>query len=375
MGPFEVGPWRTRLRLFFVVPVLAACTNADSSVPADQGASSAHEEAAIAIFAEYDRPGSPGCAVGVVQEGGMVLEAGYGEANLDWGLPIEPSTVFYVGSVSKQFTAAAVALLSLEGKVDLDASIRSYVSELPVAYQEVTVRHLIHHTGGVIDIYRAMDQDGLSPANRFDKQDGLRLLASKPLDFPPGDRYSYSNGGYFLLAWIVERASGQTLREFTAARIFEPLGMADTHFHDDPEHIVERRAMSYEPADGGGFRQSYWTNFALPGQGGLYSTVEDLAKWDANWVDPVVGGPELIDLMHTTGVLNDGTGLDYAFAIRDTEWQGHRLVQHSGSMMGFKAHYHRFPDDRTSIFTFCNLGTIDPGELGLQLAGQVLGSR
>jgi CubicO group peptidase (beta-lactamase class C family) len=317
-----------------------------------------------AVFAEWDRPGSPGCALAVIRAGEVVYENGYGYANLDWDIPITPSTVFYAGSVSKQFTAAAVALLAREGRISLDDDIRVHFPEIPDYGAPVTIRHLIHHTSGIGDTYRLMRGAGVDVANVFSDAQTVALIASQPaLDFEPGSEYRYSNGGYFLLSELVERVTGRPLREFTRDRLFEPLGMRDTHFHDRPGHVVARRAMSYAAAGDTAFVQTYMSNFDKVGAGGLYTTVRDLARWDAEFYDEAVGGPGFTGLLLTRGSLNDGTRLPYAFALRHGEHRAERTVGHSGSMMGFKAHLLRLPDRRLTVATLCNLGSIDPGAL------------
>ncbi len=327
-----------------------------------------------AIFAEYDEPGSVGCALGVSLDGELVYKNGYGFANLDWDIPITSTTVFYTGSISKQFTAAAIALLSDEGKLDLDDDIRQYLPERPVRDPAITVRQLVHHMSGIPNIWRVMRQNGHPTWDRFTREQALELLAQAELDFPPGDRYSYSNGGYFSLAIIVERASGKSLREYAAEQIFGPLGMMDTHFQDDPVHIVQSRAMSYQTRQDGGqgvegkYFQSYEGNFALPGPGGLYTTVEDMREWECNFLNNQLGGPDFMEVMHTNGILNSGEVLNYAFGLQVGERGGLRTVGHGGSYMGFRADYVRFPEQRFAAWVFCNMGSINPGPLGLAVA-------
>jgi len=327
-----------------------------------------------AIFAEYDMPGSVGCALGVSLDGELVYKKGYGFANLDWDIPITSTTVFYTGSISKQFTAASIALLVDEGKVDLDDDIRQYLPEMPVRNPAITVRQLVHHMSGIPGIWRVMRQNGHPTWDRFTRQEALELLAQAELDFPPGERYSYSNGGYFSLAMIVERASGKSLREYADEKIFGPLGMTDTHFHDDPVHIIKRRALSYMPRQEGDqgvdgkYYQSYEGNFALPGPGGLYTTVEDMLQWERNFLNNQLGGPGFMEMMHTNGILNSGEVLNYAFGLQAGERGGLGTVGHGGSYMGFRADYVRFPEQRFATWVLCNMGRINPGPLGLQVA-------
>lgn len=325
-------------------------------------------------FGDLAIDGSPGCAVGAVDQGRFVIKRGYGHANLDWGTPITSNTVFYAGSVSKQFTAASVVLLAQDGALQLDDPVQVLFPELTNWPETVTIRHLIHHTSGVPDMYRVMNKHGLSTWDRYTPEEAVKLLAIEPLDFEPGDQYSYSNGGYLLLSLVVARASGMSLREFADERIFTPLGMLDTHFHDDPGHIVPRRAMSYQPSPHGddGFWQSYQGNFVLPGAGGLYTTVEDFALWDENFRTGRVGGPDFAETMQQRGTLNSGEELSYAFAMSvGTTGEGSsatRVIDHTGSFMGFKAYYVRFPDRERSIWAFCNYGPLVPKDRVLEVA-------
>ncbi|MGH7555089.1 MAG: serine hydrolase domain-containing protein, partial [Longimicrobiales bacterium] len=334
----------------------------------------AHDPRVDAIFAQWDRPGSPGCALGIIRDGRIVYSRGYGYANLDYDIPITPRMVFYSGSVSKQFTAAAVALLAADGRISLDDDVRKYIPELPQYARTITIRHLIHHTSGLRDIYVLMDLAGLRLEDVFTDQDAIRLIArQKELNFAPGDEHLYSNSGYFMLAQIVKRVTGRSLREYADERIFKPLGMTHTHFHDETDHILKNRVVSYQPDGRGGFRISYLTNFDKVGAGGLYTTIEDIARWDANFDQPKVGGAAFLRQIHTRGRLTSGDSLSYAFGLTIGELNGLRSVRHSGSMMGFQAHFLRLPDQRFSAAALCNLGTMNPGSLLERVAEVYLG--
>jgi CubicO group peptidase (beta-lactamase class C family) len=328
------------------------------------------------IFAKWDKPDSPGCALGVLQNGRFIYQRGYGMANLDYDIPNAPTMVYYIGSDSKQFTDAAIALLVLEGKLSLDDDIRKYIPEMPDYGTPITINHLIHHTSGIRDIYTLMSLAGRRIEDVFSDSEELALIArQKELNFKPGDDYLYSNSGYFLLAEIVKRVTGESLREFADERIFKPLDMTHSHFHDDPGHIMKNRAMSYEPDGHGGFQISYLQNFDKIGAGGLYSTVEDLRKWDENFYTHQVGGDALQRLMHTRGVLNNGDTITYAFGNEISTYRGLRTVEHGGSMMGYKAHILRFPDQHFSVIETCNLGSINPGPLAHAVAEVYLGGK
>ena len=325
------------------------------------------------IFAEWNREDSPGCAVGVYHRGDVVLARGYGEANLDWEIPIDDRTVFYSGSVSKQFTAATAALLHLRGDLDLDADVRSLIPELPPYDPQVTIRQLVHHTSGVRDIYGLISLSGGRVADAWTDEEYLELIAAqRELNFPAGSEYSYSNGAYYLLTTAIERASGKRLDDVARELIFEPLGMDDTHFHQESTRLVPRRALSYGGDRESGFRQTYLGNFDKSGAGGLYTTIQDLAAWDRNFETGEVGGAEFLDLMLTPGVLTSGEALNYAFGLTLGEADGRRTVGHGGSFMGFRADYVRYPEEGISAAALCNLGSINPGQLTRRLVRETL---
>ncbi|HKN65765.1 MAG TPA: serine hydrolase [Gemmatimonadaceae bacterium] len=328
------------------------------------------------IFAAWDKPTSPGCALGVLQNGRFVYEHGYGMANLDYDIQNSPKLVYYVGSDSKQFTAASIALLVLDGKIRLDDDIRKYIPEMPDYGAPITINHLLHHTSGIRDIYGLMSLGGLRIEDVFSDSEAVALIAhQKELNFKPGDDYLYSNSGYFLLGQIVKRVTGKSLREFADERIFQPLGMTHTHFHDDPGHVMKGRAMSYEADGKGGYRISYIQNFDKIGAGGLYTTIEDLQKWDENFYTHKVGGDALQTMIHTRGVLNKGDTIPYAFGNNVTTYRGLRVDEHGGSLMGYKAEILRFPDQHFSVLETCNLGSINPGPLAEQVAEVYLGPK
>jgi CubicO group peptidase (beta-lactamase class C family) len=330
-------------------------------------------EVADRIFAEWNREGSPGCAVGVYRRGELMLARGYGEANLDWGIPIDDRTVFYSGSVSKQFTAATAALLHLRGDLDLDADARSLIPELPPYDPPVTIRQLVHHTSGVRDIYGLITLSGARVADAWTDQEYLELIAAqRELNFPAGSEYSYSNGAYYLLTAAIERASKKRLDEVARELIFEPLGMDDTHFHQESTRLVPRRAMSYGGDHESGFRQTYLGNFDKSGAGGLYTTIQDLAAWDRNFETGEVGGAGFLELILTPGVLTSGETLSYAFGLTLGEADGRRTVGHGGSFMGFRADYVRYPEEGLSAAALCNLGSINPGPLTRRLIRETL---
>jgi CubicO group peptidase (beta-lactamase class C family) len=328
-----------------------------------------------AIFSQYDRPGSPGCALGIVQDGRVVYEKGYGFANLDYDIPHAPHMVYYVGSVSKQFTAAAIALLADEGRISLDDDVRRYVPELPDYGRPITIRHLVHHTSGLRDIYTLMDLAGLRLEDVMTDDAALALIArQRELNFAPGDAYLYSNTGYWLLGQIVQRVTGSSLRVYADEKIFRPLGMTHTRFHDQPDRVMPNRVVSYgSGADG--YRITYLGNFDKIGAGGLYTTLGDLARWDANFYEARIGGAEFVRTLHTRGVLTSGDTLVYAFGNNVARRRGLDMVRHSGSLMGFRADLVRYPAERFTVITLCNHAAIDAAALADQVTELYLGNR
>jgi CubicO group peptidase (beta-lactamase class C family) len=309
-----------------------------------------------ALFADFDKKGSPGCALAIIQDGRITYQRGYGMADLDYDAPITPASVFYIASDSKQFTAFSVALLVEQGKVSLDDPVTKYFPELPKAvYGGVTVGHLIHHTGGVRDYWPLIELAGNSVDDELTDDDFIALMArQKALNFSPGERYEYSNSGYVLLAILVKRVSGESLAEFASANIFRPLGMSHTFFRDDPSVIVKERATGYDYQQGG-YRE-HTTNSRLVGDGGLMTTVGDLFLWDQNFYHNRLGkgSPDLIKLVETVGTLNSGKKTNYAFGLAVTEYMGLRTITHNGSAFGYKADMTRFPEQNFSVVCLCN---------------------
>jgi CubicO group peptidase (beta-lactamase class C family) len=335
---------------------------------AAQSGDAAIQKKVDAVFAEYDKADSPGCSLGVIREGQLIYTRGYGSANLEHGLPITSRTVFDIGSTSKQFSAASILLLEQQGKLSRDDDVRKWVPELPDYGQKITIRHLLHHTSGLRDYLTLMSLSGIHFDSVTTPDDALGFIVrQKELNFPPGEEHLYSNSGYFLLSTIVQRASGKSLRAFAHEHIFAPLGMSDTHYHDDHTELVPRRAAAYAPKPGGGFAIDM-SNFEQTGDGAVFTTVEDLLKWDQNFYDPKVGGQALIEGLQQKGKLNSGQELDYATGVVVSKHRGLRTVSHGGSWGGYRAELVRFPEQKFSVIAQCNLASSNPSRLARQVA-------
>src|ERR1043166_6266844 len=280
---------------------------AQPSAPVD----ASHTAQVDALFAQWDKPDSPGCAVGIIKDGVLIHARGYGMANLEHGIPITRQTVFDIGSCSKQFTAFCILLLEKQGKLSLDNDVRKFVPEVPDFGRPILIRHLLYHTSGLRNVVTLLESDGKRTEDVVTDADGLRVVAKeRDLNFAPGEKHRYSNTGYFLMSLIVKKVTGESLREFARKNIFEPLAMTHSHFHDDHTMIVKSRATGYSPLPGGGFAIDM-SNWEHVGDGSLMTTVEDLVKWDQNFYDGKVGGKDLVRRMEIPGRLNDGTKLNY----------------------------------------------------------------
>lgn len=323
------------------------------------------------VFAFVGRD-EPGCALGVIQDGRLAYGRGYGLANMDWQVPITTSTVFDIGSVSKQFTATAIALLDMDGVLSIDDDVHRWIPELADYGAPLTIRHLLNHTSGVRDYLTLLRLKGFDYDNVFDEEDGVELIVrQQALNFPPGSEYLYSNSGYLLLANIVRRATGMSLRAVLEARVFDPLGMAHTSIWDRNTEILAERATGYAPGrDGWGIDHAW--NFQMGGDGQVITSVEDLQKWDANFYEPRVGGPGLLERIQTRGVLTSGDTIPYAMGLVLDRYRGLARVQHGGSWAGFRAQLTRFPEQRTSVVVECNRGDASPSRYADRVADAVL---
>jgi CubicO group peptidase (beta-lactamase class C family) len=326
------------------------------------------------VFAKWNKRDSPGCALGVYKDGQVIYKHGYGMADLNEDVPITPTTVFHVASMSKQFTAAAIVLLAQQGKLALDDDVRKYIPELPDFGERITIRHLVHHTSGLRDQWSLLGLAGWRYSLDLITDDDVMsvMTKQKDLNFKPGEKHVYCNTGYTLMGLIVKRVSGMSLREFTTKNIFEPLGMNRTHFRDDHAEVVKHNALGYQQeGKNKPFRLSV-TNFDTVGATSLHTTVEDLLLWDENFYHPRVGGPAFLQQMLERGKLNSGEQLDYAFGLVLGKYKGLPTVDHAGGDAGYRSDMTRFPEQHFSLAVLCNSGDTNPTGLVHQVADIVL---
>ncbi len=327
-----------------------------------------------ALFAKWDHSDSPGCTLAVMKGGKIIYKHAYGMANLDHDVILTTDTPFHVASVSKQFTAASIVLLEQERKLSFDDEVRKFIPELPDFGAKITIRHLLHHTSGLRDQWDLLGLAGWRYSLDLITNDDVLSVVTrqKALNFPPGSEYTYSNTGYTLLGEIVKRVSGKTLREFTTERIFEPLGMKNSHFRDDHAEVIKHQAYGYATGNKGGWKLST-TNFDTVGATSLFTTVEDLALWDENFYTGKVGGPHFTETMLHHDPLTNGENIPYAFGLSTDKYRGLDVVDHGGADAGYRSDLIRFPQQHFSVACLCNAGgAAAPGTLAKKVADILL---
>ncbi len=335
------------------------------------------EKAVDLVFEEWDRPDSPGCAVAVVEKGDVVLSKGYGMADLENGVPITSSTAFNIASVSKQFTAASIALLVADGKISLDTNIHDVLPELRRYDHPVRVRDLVYHQSGIADYVELFEVWGdFGPADSYTENDILTLLGRfDKLGFEPGTTYMYSNSNYFLLAMIIRRVTGKSLGVFAKERIFSPLNMERTWFQDESDLETDGRASAYVSTGKGGFG-AVRDPKTIVGDGGIFTTVDDLALWDRNFYESrLTIDPMWARSLASPGLFNDGRSGHYGHGLMVGEHRGLKMISHAGGTTGYRTLMIRFSDERLSVFCLCNTSRVSAVKTGIRVAEIYLGDR
>ncbi len=388
---FDVRPWTRRVVLGSALALgslpIALATTPDAL--ASQAAAAANLEPQVdAVFARWTAS-TPGCAVGVATGGAPALAKGYGMADLEHDVPITPETIFEAGSVSKQFTAAAVLLLAREYKLSLDDPARKYIPELPeyppppdidatgsgAGSSPLTIRHMLTHTSGLRDWGSVAGIAGWPRTTRVNTHAHVLEIVSRQrsTNFTPGTNWSYSNTGFNLAAIIVQRVSGIPFPEFTRTRLFQPLGMTHTSWRDDYTRIVKGRAMAYNSRDGEFHTLMPFEN--VYGNGGLLTTVGDLLKWNENFEKPVVGDSSFVAEEQQRGTFTDGRPHGYGLGLYIGSHGGVPEVYHSGSTAGYQAFLTRFPKQRVSVAVLCNSSGAAASQYAHAVADLYLGDR
>lgn len=313
-------------------------------------------------FFAYRNHVVPGASVAIQQNGKILYSKGYGLANLEYDIPVEPASIFHIASISKQFTAFSILLLQADGKLDMNDDIRKYIPEVPDFGTTITLKHLATHTSGMRDQWNLLVMAGWRMDDVITKEHVLKLVSrQEELNFEPGEEMYYCNTGFTLLAEVVARVSGKSFAEFTKERIFDPLEMTNTLFYDDHEKIVKNRAYSYHEANDG-YKKSV-LNYANVGATSLFTTVEDISKWAENFSEIKVGSKEIIKTLNTRAILNNGDTIDAAMGQFVGKYKGLNEIQHGGADAGFRSYFTRFPDQDFSVAVFGNSASFNPRSL------------
>jgi CubicO group peptidase (beta-lactamase class C family) len=312
---------------------------------------------------EMQKQQIPGLSLAVIKAGQIILAKGYGFANVEHQVPVKPETIFQSGSVGKQFTATAVMILVEEGKIKLDDSISKYLDNTPKSWEGITVRRLLTHTAGMI-----MYPKNLNLREDYTEDELLNQAASIPLSFQPGEKWSYSNLGYFVLGIMISKLTGKFYGDFIQDRIFKPLGMNTARVINE-EDIIPNRAAGYRLENGKLKNQEWFSpTFNSTADGSLYLTVLDMAKWDASLYGEKILKRSSLDQMWTAVRLKDGETYPYGFGWQLHEAQGGRVIYHGGGWQGFTSFIGRYVDDKLTIVVFANLAQARPGNIANEVA-------
>jgi CubicO group peptidase (beta-lactamase class C family) len=318
------------------------------------------------IKTEMEKQKIPGVSLAVVKDGKPLIVKGYGFANVEHQVPVKPETIFQSGSIGKQFTAMAVMLLVEEGKIGLDEKISKYLGEVPEAWSNVTVRHLLSHTGGFTDYPRDFDF-----RKDYSEDDLLKRAKEVPTAFAPGEKWAYSNLGYVTLGVIINKVSGKFYGDFLKERVFTPLGMTTARVISEAD-IVPNRASGYVLRDGE-IKNQPWVSPSLntTADGALYLTVHDMIKWDEALASGKLIDKAGYDAMWSPIKLNDGRAHPYGFGWMLRTVNGKRVIEHGGAWQGFKAHIARYPDNKLTVLVFANLAQANQERLATGVAAIV----
>ena len=318
-----------------------------------------------AVFSAFDAT-TPGCAVGVGKNGNVLFAKGYGMADLEHHVPISAKTMFYMASVSKQFTALTVLTLAKEGRLDLKDSVRKYVPELPAWANKMTVYQLLTHTSGVRDYFTLGQLSGLPGETVYTDDLVLRILGRQQgPNFDPGTQFLYSNSGYVLLSIIVKRVTGKPLNDVARGVVFGPLGMTATLFQHDHSGLIDNKAYGYDRRNGTWHASNSMLD--VVGDGGLYSSVDDMMRWMSNFDAPKVGADSL-SVMEEPGKLGDGKPIAYGMGLAPGMYRGLKVIDHSGGLAGYRTEDMWFPTERLAVVVLCNSGAANPTQLGQRVA-------
>jgi CubicO group peptidase (beta-lactamase class C family) len=324
------------------------------------------------IFLEWDKSNAPGCALGIMKDGELIYNRGYGMANLEYDIPLDKNSVFRIGSTSKQFTAACIVLLAEEGKLNIDDRLSKFFNDFPEYSNHITIRHLLNHTSGIRDYGVIASLKGYGEFDFYEDSDIMEWLKNQQnLNFNPGSQYLYSNSGYWLLGQIVNQVANKNMAEFAKEKIFDLLEMTVTHFHNDHTDIVKNRASGYRPSADNKYKISM-SIFDRIGAGGIFTSISDIIKWDNAFYSSDVFSPQFWSIMTEQGVLNNGNTISYAKGLIIDDYKGLKTISHGGAFYGFRADLIRFPEQKFSVVVLANRADANPTSKCYQVADILL---
>jgi len=348
--------FRKAKEIFFIVCSFLAVTTAGAQAIPDSTAKKIDS-----LFAKWNTANSPGCTIGIVRNDSLIYSKGYGLANLEYGVPNTSETIFHMASISKQFTAWSIILLAKQGKLSLEDDVRKWLPWFPDLKTKITIQHLLNHTSGIRDQWQLLAISGTRLDDVITQEQVVKILSKQQaLNFNPGEKYSYSNSGFTMLAEIIKSVTGQTLRQFTDSAIFKPLGMNHTHFHDDYTEIEKNRAYSYNRTDSAHFTNSI-LSYSNAGATSLFTNIPDLSKWVMQFTNNKPGNQQLVSMLTQKGKLSSGKELSYANGIVSDTYRGWRQYSHGGADAGYRTYLSVLPDLKMGFMVFSNLGDVDAG--------------
>ena len=371
--PFSGPGAARRIRAGLAILALATLASTGTAAAVDSGLAvdPGLADYADRLLTETYPAGEPGAAVLVVQDGKPVLRKGYGLANVELGVPIQPDMVFELGSITKQFTAAAILMLAERGQISLSDDVTKYLPDYPTHGRTITIEHLLTHTSG-IPSYTGLPE--WLPKRREDltPQQIIDLFKDKPLEFEPGEKWAYNNSGYILLGAILEKLTGKTYEDFVEQEIFKPLGMTRSAYGSNSE-IVPGRVDGYDPDDAGYRRTGYLSMTHPYAAGSLISNVDDMARWDEALRSGKLLKPASLERMFTPVPLRSGKNTAYAYGWAIGEYAGRKVIEHGGDINGFTTDILRVPEARLLVVILSNNTGKDTRPLAFQIAARALG--
>ena len=311
------------------------------------------------LFNEWDSSNTPGASIAIIHNKDIIFQNSFGMANLEHDIPLSSTSLFNIASNSKQFTVFAILNLAKENKLSINDDIRSHIPELPNFEHKITIQNLMQHTHGIRGITPLLGMAGWNIEDVMTRESILNMLSNqRELDFKPGSDFSYNNSGYMLLAEIIERVSGITFHDYLRTIVFEPLGMNTTVLYEDNEKVIPNVANPYY-YDGTTYKRGIRNFKDIVGNTGIRTSIQDISKWVNNYKSQIVGTQDIFEKMVEPAVLSNGVKLNYCYGLKNSEFEGRKVISHGGAHVGYRSQILRFPNDNVAIIVLSNNGSLD----------------